>query len=398
PDKNFEEVQLTTNPSASCSYSASNEWVSTNPNNSTKLQRQEIHVNLRRDIKLQSWYSQDYRDKNVNIFAFEWMKEALLRLKKSFSNEVHLTVKDSDGHQLQDLVNANNELSLKLLHILARNESSNTDGNIDFQNYIGISEKIVYSLKDLVRQTVIVGKVHTTNYGGYPRGNDRVEQEDTVYLCDLIGLQFQQRYNSGRLVIVAEDLPKGLLDDFIYEEVVREKKPTMEHVRQDKEQRFFERSGVFFDSKAYVAFVAHDITLAGLALNCTSTEPLNFKFLRYGTGYFGGPFTDLLQKFIGQGVAKGLRRLMKLLPKYHMIRRVELPFFDRNVDIDVFQKKHDIEVIYSTDDGLKKTHVELTTATTNCADPHAMTGNRMGFGSIDGAIAENLREKAVKFS
>lgn len=91
---------------------------------------------------------------------------------------------------------------MKDLQIVARNESSNTDGEINFENYIGISREAVYSLKDLVRQTVIVGKDYTTNYGGYPYGNARVPQQDMVYICDLIGLQFQKEYNSGRLVIV----------------------------------------------------------------------------------------------------------------------------------------------------------------------------------------------------
>lgn len=100
-------------------------------------------------------------------------------------------------------------------------------------------------------------------------------------------------------VVAGDHLPKGLLDEFIYEQVVKEKKPTIEEVRLDYSDRFVECDGVFFDSKAYVKFVANDVVLAGIALNQCATESLNFKFLKYGTGYFAGPFSHLLGRFIG---------------------------------------------------------------------------------------------------
>lgn len=94
-------------------------------------------------------------------------------------------------------------------------------------------------------------------------------------------------------------MPKGLLDDFIYEQVVRDKKPTMDKVRSDHSGRFIECGDVFFDIKAYVKFVANDVVLAGIALNQCASEALNFKFLKYGTGFFAGPFLHLLDRFIG---------------------------------------------------------------------------------------------------
>lgn len=101
---------------------------------------------------------------------------------------------------------------------------------------------------------------------------------------------------------------------------------------------------------------------------------------------------------LGQGVADGLENLLKLLPKNHRIKRIELPFFDQNPHIDCVCSKYDVELKYSTDDALKSTRREYMTATTNSADPHSTTGNKMGFGSVDGAIAENLAGKAIKFS
>lgn len=101
---------------------------------------------------------------------------------------------------------------------------------------------------------------------------------------------------------------------------------------------------------------------------------------------------------LGRGVADGLENLLKLLPKNHRIKRIELPFFDENPHINCVCSKYDVELKYGKDDALKKTQLEYTTATTNSADPHTTTGNKMGFGSVDGAIAENLGGKAIKFS
>ncbi|XP_037041118.1 uncharacterized protein LOC119077872 isoform X2 [Bradysia coprophila] len=351
----------------------------------------EIKMQLRRDIKFNQ---PGYQDEHVTVCAFEWMKDGLKRIRKFLGDEdLEVNVADSAKYCIME-----GSLSLKDLQIIARNESSNTTGRIDFGSYKGISRELIYSLKDLNRQTVIIGKDRTTGYGGYPSTNKRTPQSEPVYVCDLSGLQFQQSYNSGRLVLVGEDLPKGLLDDFIYEHVVNENKPTMDDVRSNQTGRFIEESGVFFDTKAYVKFVANDVVLAGFALNRCATESINFKFLKYGTGYFAGPFRYLLDRFIGLGVAVGLEYLLRVLPENHRIKAVELPFYDTLPAIGSVCRKYNVELRYSMDDALKCTRRGLTTATTNSADPHAMTGNRMGFGSVDGAIAENLQGKAIKFS
>ncbi|KAG4076096.1 hypothetical protein HA402_011442 [Bradysia odoriphaga] len=354
----------------------------------------EIKMELRGDIKLNQRCAQEYQDEHVTIFAFEWMKDGLKRMRKLLGDEdLVVNVADSAKHYI-----AEGNLSLKDLQIIARNESSNTTGLIDFGSYNGISRELIYSIKDLNRQTVIVGKDRTNGYGGYPSSNKRTPQREPVYVCDLSGLQFQQLYNTGRLVLVGEHLPKGLLDDFIYEHVVNERKPSMDDVRSDSSGRFIEESGVFFDSKAYVRFVANDVVLAGISLNSCATEPLNFKFLKYGTGYFAGPFRYLLDRFIGLGVAAGLEYLLRILPENHRIKAVELPFYDPLSAIGRVCRQYNVELKYSRDDALKYTQRGFTTATTNSADPHAMTGNRMGFGSVDGAIAENVQGKAIKFS
>lgn len=105
-------------------------------------------------------------------------------------------------------------------------------------------------------------------------------------------------------IVIGENTPKGVLDDFIYEHVVNERKPTIKDAKNDNSGRFVLCNGVFFDVRAYVMFVANDVFITGMALNECATEPLNFKFLKYGTGYFAGQFRDLLEKFIGDIVTR----------------------------------------------------------------------------------------------
>lgn len=93
-----------------------------------------------------------------------------------------------------------------------------------------------------------------------------------------------------------------------------------------------------------------------------------------------------------------MEKLLSRLPETHRIKRIELPFFDPCFSINAVCAKYNVELKYSKDDALKNTRRGYTTATTNNADPHSMTGNKMGFGSVDGAIAENLSGKAIKFS
>jgi len=102
---------------------------------------------------------------------------------------------------------------------------------------------------------------------GYPSGS-RVSQVEPVYIVDLAGLQFQQAYNSGRLVLSKDKLPHGLLDNFIYEKVVGEKRRSFqeiqtEHYKEGADSRRYSkyvcpRSGhnvdAFFDSKVRTPF------------------------------------------------------------------------------------------------------------------------------------------------
>ena len=345
---------------------------------------------MREDQRMDDRVDDRYQNDNVILAAPQWLLIGLQMIRQELNRDIVLDISDRNGKREMEQICG--ELSLRHLQLMARNESWNTSGKIDFGNFHGISHNIVHALKDLVRQSVIVGQEWTTHYGGFPSDSPRVEQRERVYICDLIGLQFQNDYNSGRLVLISDSLPKGLLDQFIYEQVVGEKRPTYLDATNDKSGRFEQRNGIYFDKKAYIKFVAKDVLITGLALDHCVTESVNFKFLKYGTGYFAGSYRDILESLIGQGVAEGLA---ELLPRQQHIKSIELPFYDQNPIIDKVCAENNVQLKYGRDDALLKTHPNYTTATTNCADPHTSIGNKMGFGSIDGAIAENLIQKAL---
>lgn len=70
-------------------------------------------------------------------------------------------------------------------------------------------------------------EIHDRVTGYYTTKHD--QPNVPVYVVDLAGLQFQQAYNSGRLVLITSDQSgRRALDDFIFENVVGEKKMTYE--------------------------------------------------------------------------------------------------------------------------------------------------------------------------
>ena len=140
-----------------------------------------------------------YQDSDVTIFATSWAKKGL----NHFNNIIKINcfrVEDRKGRN--KYIAKSDKLTLKELVMMARNERANTSGKINFDLYKGILDfENVLSLKDLVRQCIIIGEDQTTHYGGYESTN-REKQKQTVIVVDLIGLQFQQSYNTGRLVLV----------------------------------------------------------------------------------------------------------------------------------------------------------------------------------------------------
>ncbi|XP_054152769.1 uncharacterized protein LOC128951548 [Oppia nitens] len=358
-----------------------------------------IQIYTRPDQLFHNKYKLTYQDGQVSIVAPEWVELGLQQLSK-FIGSTGLSCKliDSQSNQRDYIIPGGHQLTLKQLVMLARNESGNTSGRINFQQYGSrLPREVILSIKDLARQCIIVGRNRTSHYGGYPRGTPRVLQSVKVYLVDLIGLQFQQSYNSGRLVTHGYR-ERGVLDDFIYEKIMGQPRPSIHDIQSDRTGRFVLVNGACFDILAYINFVANDVYLCGMAVDACAHELVNFKFVKYGTGFYAPePYKAIVNRYINAGVSSGLNKLLDN-SAVQKIASIELPFFDPTQDIiDSLVSHNRPAPVFGKQDALKQTNGYLT-ATTNCADGHCVTGNEMGFNSVDSAIAENLVDRANKFS
>ena len=94
----------------------------------------------------------------------------------------------------------------------------------------------------------------------------------------------------------------------------------------------------------------------------------------------------------------GLEKLFGMGPNFNKIKSFEFPFLQPNDNIRQKCAQLGAECRFSWNDCLEPTHPNLMTATTNCGDPHAPTGNEMEYGSVDAAIAENVASKGNKFN
>lgn len=145
----------------------------------------------------------------------------------------------------------------------------------------------------------------------------------------------------------------------------------------------FSKHNCFFDTFAYRRFIAADLILCGLAVAHVASingDKVNFKFLKYGSGFFAGELTDVINKYVLSGVVMGLEELFEKHGKIvkGIINHIELPFYEVDEKskrkLDEFSKKHGIEYNFSMDDALKQTKEKLVTATTNCGDTSVVMG------------------------
>lgn len=355
-------------------------------------------------------------DKTVVITAPDWVQDGLAQLSEKLKRASF----NIDGK----LIPLNNPITLRELSAIARNESSNTTGVIKYKLYQGLDKETIIAIRDLVKHTVIVGQGKVTHTGGYgaPLKALGKNKEHNVYICDLPGIQFQHPDNTGRHVLIPlkGSLSKGILDDLIFTNTVGEKKATTEQAKKDKERYIpgtFHGQEVLFDKQAYHAFIAKDFVLAALALQENAKinkQEINFKFLKYGAGFFAegleGVAKTQLVRNLAQGIEQGLKSLLKLsYSERSQIKRIELPFFanpsndvetvDALARIEKLCKSRQIEFSAKAIDALEAEKIQqYVTATTNCSDPHAPTGNEMNHGSVDAAIAENIEGKLNHFN
>jgi len=401
---------------------------------------------------------------NISIYAEPWVQGVLDRLSRKI-------FKVGEGEKAQKKIKIildegapielTHPLTLKGLEALARNESVNTSGAIPFHDYQGIDKEDVKALKDLVRQVLIVGKVKATHYGGYPRGsgNQKIaieEGKQDCYVLDLSGVQFQKKYNTGRFFVHGDAAigdPDCKVDDIgaeIYGNVTGEffrrrpplvpeafRRRTSQECARDQHRflSYKDNTGKlwYLDGAAYQAFIERDFLFAADALTQQAAaskdqRPINFKFLRYGLGYFaaGNEFApgkdnpQLTDQFI-EASLNAIKALLEErknpLSPLKRIQYIELPFCidriekneklrDLSIEVQRLCKFHGVGFSAEEIDCLKPRDLDpsnpqkgcYATAVTNCGDPHVWLGNEMSYGSVDAAIGENLADKGNSFS
>jgi hypothetical protein len=366
---------------------------------------------------------------NVFISAPEWVKQALQTLVPKLEGTV-IHFEDGTIHTI------GKEISLKELIWLTRVEQVNTNGIILKNQYTDIDMSVVRSLRDLVREVVIVGDVVAKSYGGYPSETDWTTGErkpteiplhppQQVFVCDLPGLQFQKPENTARIFSVlskpaalATEQGEPTIDDAIFQAVVGESKATYQQCQQDSSDRYekvrLHSQEQYFDTLAYRRSIAKDFIKAATTLNAaaerSNVHNLCFKFLQQGMGYFAETSDfhmgkSVLHKYIGQGILDGLKALIAEGYDFRNIKALELPFFPAGAkneailkEIESLCNNHHIKFFGRTFDDALYPRPGYTIATTNCGDPHANAGNEMKHGSVDAAIAENLECKANSLS
>lgn len=109
-----------------------------------------------------------FKNPEITLYAPKWISEGLQILGQRLKG-TEFEIYDSSSMSGTSRFKLSSPLTLLELQKAARNERLNTSGRIELTNYHpALENKLdeIIALKDLVRQTVIVGKDTTTYYGG----------------------------------------------------------------------------------------------------------------------------------------------------------------------------------------------------------------------------------------
>lgn len=319
------------------------------------------------------------------------------------------------------------DLTAMHLQILARIERANVTGRIDEEPYKGnLSREIIARIRCLVKATNIAGVVDAIATGGFycPRYDFNPPQR--VIIVDQAGFQWQDDFeNTGGLFFYPNDNnDERLPENFsqwqmsMYQVFFGAKRPaTPSHQKIDVSWRgvsgqldltqLTNALAIEF-SQALDAVVSQ----GDIALN--QNQRINFKFLKAGMGFFAaglGKSPEIiiaLEKARLSGILQVLNHIQTLEPaeKNAMlgkVKRITLPFSGSDASapdsaktlnpilsqIEAVTKKLGLEWGGTPKEDALKPCKGYVTATTNCADPHAMMGNEGGQSSVDASISTN---------
>ncbi|KTD11941.1 hypothetical protein Lgra_1399 [Legionella gratiana] len=334
------------------------------------------------------------------------------------------------------------EFTARHLQLLARNESSNVSGIMDCSLYGDLlSEDQIARIRCLVKGTVVIGKVTATKVYGFGRKVEELSEPEDVIVIDQVGLQWQgDLRNTGGMFFYPDDsetekLPKGYATwqkelFFQMYGAERQEKPSKENALElqwapslDSDLRI--RGAL--DLEGVQLGIKHEFhqALAGLVnysqILSEDSNPINFKFLKAGMGFFSAGLYDLdfnypLTALQNDGLAKvELARLKGILAalesypsdtNFGKVKRLNLPFsalVPDNASPEVGKQyalilraiKNEctrLNLEWGTDrieDALAPVPGYIN-AVTNCADPHALIGNEGKYSSVDAAISSNI--------
>ena len=317
------------------------------------------------------------------------------------------------------------DLTIRHLHILARNENYNTTGKMKEGLYCGLlTLDQIAKLRCLVKATNIgaIGKVKS--WGGYGDSSDprNYTPPQDFIIIDQSGFQWQEDLrNSGGLFFYPDDHSQVQVPNYrTWQEETYKAMYGKDRGALSSSYVNISWNGV--NGKMDLDKVAEAIKYEFLeALNTAKNqgesfgedEKINFRFLKAGLGFFCSgvePIKGDLELARLKGINSALQSIVEIdesnrLKFLGKIKSIELPFSEpddstsassKDKEIKDELKKIENKLItlglkfdFSKKDALSKKEGYIT-AVTNCGDPHALFGNEGGYNSVDAAISSNM--------
>lgn len=308
------------------------------------------------------------------------------------------------------------DLTARHLQILARNEPANTTGTMRFQQYSGLlNENQIAKIRALVKATTVSGLTYAERVGGYNSTPTPLNPHHKVIVIDQSGFQWQRDVrNTGGL--------------FFYPNPGQNPPVGYSAWQQDTYRAMFGAERPAASSANAIGFnwngIQGQLDLNGVALgierefsqalsaaiaqgdNLDPLERINFAFLKAGMGFFADQVPVALKPRLEaarlQGILNTLNRLSSIpepqrRAMFGKVGRIELPFSGSSDptqqtllrQIESVVQQMGLEWGGTQNQGGYVLRPGWVTATTNCADPHAMTSNEGGYQSVDAEMARN---------
>ena len=389
------------------------------------------------NLQIQGLFSCKYGDDNKVLVPSEdqckqvkiyYKKATLTEFQKILEGTQVLGAKYYDPYsgKIEQFPQNKDDLTIRHLHILARNEQYNVNGVMNEGLYYDLltSEQIA-KLRCLVKATNIgaIGKVKS--YGGFGViANENYDTPQDFIIIDQSGLQWQGDIkNTGGLFFYPNDGSSTRIKNYI--------------AWQDQTYK-----AMYGKDRGALSLNSVDITWNGVkgkmdldkvseaikhefleALNTAKNQgdslgedkKINFRFLKAGVGFFCSGVKDIkgdLELARLKGINSALQSIVEIdepnrLKFLGKIKSIELPFSEPDDAASTLDKDKDKEIkdeLKKIEEKLKTLDLEFDcskkdalfqkeghiTAVTNCGDPHALFGNEGGYQSVDAAMSSNM--------